>query len=228
MDGPMPVLAHDELVMAPQVFASATDEDIMRSVSSNAFKLISTSEPQTEAIGRAIGQAARPGDVVALVGDLGAGKTCLTRGIAEGMGIHEPVTSPTFILVAEYRTARGFPLYHADCYRFEKATVEAAAIGLDELMEGTGLCVIEWADRIESLLPPDHLTVTLTPGSPDERHIDFSPTGPNARALLWATWENLAGELSMVNWELGIVNGSEADVRQPSPGSHSQFPTPNS
>jgi tRNA threonylcarbamoyladenosine biosynthesis protein TsaE len=160
--------------------------------------ILSHSELATEALGRAIGQAAQPGDVVALVGDLGAGKTRLARGIAEGLGVDEPVTSPTFILVAEYRTARGFPLYHADCYRFEQATVEAMDIGLDELMSDGGVCVVEWADRIQALLPPDHLLVTLTATGPDERRLEFNPTGPRAAALLREIRTHLPAESPLV------------------------------
>ena len=103
--------------------------------------VFSYSEAQTESIGQALGLAVQPGDVLALVGDLGAGKTCLTRGITRGLSIDEPVTSPTFILVAEYATQRGFPLYHADCYRLGNAAVEAQDIGLDELMRDDGVCV---------------------------------------------------------------------------------------
>lgn len=95
-------------------------------------------ESETEALGVALGRLMQPGDVLALVGDLGAGKTCLARGVVAGLGIDEPVTSPTFILVAEYTSARGFPLYHADCYRLEQATSEAQSIGLDESAVGRG------------------------------------------------------------------------------------------
>jgi tRNA threonylcarbamoyladenosine biosynthesis protein TsaE len=145
---------------------------------------ISHGEAQTESIGAVLGRHARPGDVVALIGDLGAGKTCLTRGIARGLGISEPVTSPTFILVAEYATPRGFPLYHADCYRLENASAEAQDIGLGELMGDNGLCVIEWADRIAALLPADHLLVTLTATGTDDRQLLFHATGPRAVELL--------------------------------------------
>ena len=157
--------------------------------------VISRSETQTESIGTILGQHVQPGDVVALIGDLGAGKTCLTRGIARGLGIAEPVTSPTFILVAEYATQRGFPLYHADCYRLENASAEALDIGLDELMRDDGLCVIEWADRIQSLLPPDHLLITLAAIDDTQRRLAFCPTGPRAAELLQALQGRLPGEL---------------------------------
>ena len=115
--------------------------------------LITHNETETETLGAALGRLLQPGDVLALVGDLGAGKTCLARGVARGLGIDEPVTSPTFILVAQYATAAGFPLYHADCYRLEQAAAEALDIGLDELLLDDGVAIVEWAERIESLLP---------------------------------------------------------------------------
>ncbi len=146
--------------------------------------IFSYSEAQTEAIGQALGLAVQPGDVLALVGDLGAGKTCLTRGIARGLGIDEAVTSPTFILVAEYVTQGGFPLYHADCYRLDNAAAEAHDIGLDEIMGDDGVCVIEWADRIERLLPSDHLLLTMTATDDTERRLAFHPTGLRAAELL--------------------------------------------
>ena len=108
--------------------------------------------------------------MVALSGDLGAGKTCLTRGIARGLGITDPVTSPTFILVAEYATSRGFPLYHADCYRLgDAAAAEAESIGLAEMMDGPGVAVVEWAERIERLLPDDTLRIELVATDDMER-----------------------------------------------------------
>lgn len=151
-----------------------------------ALTLITQSEADTERLGALLGSHLLPGDTVALVGELGAGKTCLTRGLARGLGIAEPVTSPTFILVAEYVTRKGFPLYHADCYRLGAAELEAQDIGLEEMMDGRGVCVVEWAERILPLLPPDHLRVTLTPIDDDSRQLTFEPTGPRAGQLLAA------------------------------------------
>jgi tRNA threonylcarbamoyladenosine biosynthesis protein TsaE len=145
--------------------------------------LITHSETETEALGATLGQLLQPGDVLALVGDLGAGKTCLARGIARGLGIDEPVTSPTFILVAEYATAVGFPLYHADCYRLEQAAAEAQAIGLDELLLDDGVVVVEWAERIESLLPADHLRITIEVIDDTWRELTFAPHGARAAEL---------------------------------------------
>jgi tRNA threonylcarbamoyladenosine biosynthesis protein TsaE len=141
------------------------------------------SETETEALGAALGRLLQPGDVLALVGELGAGKTCLARGVALGLGIAEPVTSPTFILVAEYATARGFPLYHADCYRLEKAAAEAQAIGLDELLLDDGVAIVEWAERIEPLLPPDYLRITLAVLDDTRRELTFEPHGSRSTEL---------------------------------------------
>ena len=139
---------------------------------------------ETETLGSVLGGILEPGDVIVLVGDLGTGKTCLTRGIARGMGILEPVTSPTFILIAEYPTSQGFPLYHADCYRLDDAPAEAQDIGLEEIVTDSGVCVIEWAERIEALLPPDHLRVDLTAGQNNDRVLTFQPSGVRSRQIL--------------------------------------------
>jgi tRNA threonylcarbamoyladenosine biosynthesis protein TsaE len=146
--------------------------------------LITHDETETEALGAALGRLLRPGDVLALVGDLGAGKTCLARGVARGLGIDEPVTSPTFILVAEYASAAGFPFYHADCYRLEQGAAEAQAIGLDELLLDDGVAVVEWAERIEPLLPPDHLRITLAVLDDTRRELTFEPHGVRSTELV--------------------------------------------
>ena len=147
--------------------------------------LLSHSTNETERIGEALGRVMQPGDVVALIGDLGAGKTCLTRGIARGLGIDDAVTSPTFILVAEYTTARGFTLYHADCYRLGDAAVaEAESIGLAEMMEGQGVAVVEWAERIARLLPGDTLWIELVAVDDSKRQLTVQGNGSRARSLM--------------------------------------------
>lgn len=145
---------------------------------------ITHSAEETEALGQALGRLLQPGDVVALLGEVGAGKTCLTRGIARGLGIDEPVTSPTFILIAEYRTAAGFSLYHADCYRLADAAHEAQDIGLDELMRDDGVTVVEWAERLEALLPTDHLRITLSVLDDTRRQLALEPRGLRAAELV--------------------------------------------
>ncbi len=102
-------------------------------------------------LGREIAEAARPGNVVALVGDLGAGKTHLTKGIVAGLGSTEEVTSPTFTLIHEYGDGR-LPVAHFDFYRLEHPE-ELLAIGWDEYLEGDGLIIVEWADKFPDLIP---------------------------------------------------------------------------
>ncbi|HTU88598.1 MAG TPA: tRNA (adenosine(37)-N6)-threonylcarbamoyltransferase complex ATPase subunit type 1 TsaE [Gemmataceae bacterium] len=114
----------------------------------------------TQVFGRRLGQRLWPGSVVALIGELGAGKTHLTRAIAEGLGIADSriVTSPTFVLVQEY-PAR-LPIYHFDTYRLN-AEAEFADLGVHEYFESDGVCLIEWADRVPGCLPAEHLQITL-------------------------------------------------------------------
>ncbi len=171
--------------------------------------LITHNENETEALGAALGRLLHAGDVLALVGDLGAGKTCLTRGVARGLGIDEPVTSPTFILVAQYSSAAGFPLYHADCYRLEQAAAEALDIGLDEMLADDGVSVVEWAERVEPLLPADHLRITLAVLDDNRRELTFEPHGPRAARLLRDMLARLPRELSIANVQLSIDNSPE-------------------
>jgi len=112
----------------------------------------------TLSVGRTLGSLLEAGDVIALIGDLGAGKTTLTQAIAAGMGIQDPVTSPTFTLVQEY--GDDFPLFHFDPYRLESPE-DMCDFGFSEYFEQGGVVVIEWADKIQALLPDDHLALTL-------------------------------------------------------------------
>lgn len=113
---------------------------------------ISASADETIALGRSIAATLRRGDVLALCGDLGAGKTHFVKGLAAGLDAQSGVTSPTFTLIHEYRGGR-LPLYHFDFYRLEDED-EALKIGLDEYLDGDGVSVIEWADKFPALLPP--------------------------------------------------------------------------
>ena len=106
----------------------------------------------TIAAGASLAVGLKAGDVIALTGGLGAGKTHFTKGLVHGLGSDEAVTSPTFTLVHEYRTGR-LPVFHFDFYRMEKES-EVTAIGWDEYLEAGGVCVVEWADRFPNLLPP--------------------------------------------------------------------------
>ena len=124
------------------------------------------SEKETERIGEAIGQAAEPGTVVALIGDLGTGKTTLTKSIARGLGVTETVTSPTFNIIREYKSGR-IPLYHFDVYRIGDPD-EMFELGYEEYFYGDGICVVEWADIIEELLPEDAVIIRIERGADEE------------------------------------------------------------
>ncbi len=125
-------------------------------------KLRLNNEEDTRSLGLEIADALEPGDVVALIGDLGTGKTALTKYIAEGLGIKEEISSPTFTIVKEYRSGR-LPLYHFDVYRLGSGE-ELLDIGAEEMLEGDGACVIEWADIVADVLPADSLVVKLDYG----------------------------------------------------------------
>ena len=135
----------------------------------------SHSEEETLEAGKLLGGSASAGEVYALVGDLGVGKTVFTKGFALGMGIREPVNSPTFTILQIYDEGR-LPLYHFDVYRIEEPE-EMEEIGLDEYIYGDGVCLIEWAGRIEELLPEDLIVVRIEKDlqkGPDYRKITIS------------------------------------------------------
>ena len=139
-------------------------------------KTFQTHSPEeTQAIGRQIGETLKVGDVIALIGDLGAGKTCLTQGIARGVGIaaHEIVNSPSYTLINEY--AGEIPIYHIDLYRL-KHHGEIVDLGLEEFLEGNGICIIEWADRMSNLLSANHIQITMTWVDETTRAIDLQRT----------------------------------------------------
>ncbi len=110
---------------------------------------------ETYALGKSLGEAAKPGDVICLNGDLGVGKTVFTQGFADGLSITEPVNSPTFTIVQEYHDGR-LPLYHFDVYRIGDIS-EMDEVGYEDYFFGEGVCLIEWSNLIEEILP-DHMT----------------------------------------------------------------------
>ena len=121
-------------------------------------ELETNSESETLAIGRRLGEEASPGDIYLLDGDLGVGKTVLAKGFAEGLGISEPVTSPTFTIVHEYEGR--LPLYHFDVYRIGDPD-EMYDIGFDEYLFGDGVCLIEWPERVQELLPDTAVRIVI-------------------------------------------------------------------
>ena len=110
---------------------------------------------ETYALGKSLGEAAKPGDVICLNGDLGVGKTVFTQGFADGLAITEPVNSPTFTIVQQYDDGR-LPLYHFDVYRIGDVS-EMDEVGYEDFFYGDGVCLIEWSNLIEEILP-DHMT----------------------------------------------------------------------
>ena len=123
-----------------------------------AAELSTTSAEETEAAGERLAAGLRPGDVVALVGELGAGKTCFIRGLVRGLGATTRATSPTFVLINEYRGR--VPIYHVDAYRTQ-SLVELLELGVPELLQGDGVTVVEWADKLLPLLPAGTLEVRI-------------------------------------------------------------------
>jgi tRNA threonylcarbamoyladenosine biosynthesis protein TsaE len=148
---------------------------------------ITRSTAETQALGAALGAAIKPPFVIALRGDLGAGKTTFVQGLAGGLGIRSRVSSPTFVLVNEYAGANSVRLVHVDTYRLgTAASVEAAAMGLEELLDDeSAIVAVEWAERVADLLPHDRLLVELGYGvQEDERTIRMTPLGERSQAVI--------------------------------------------
>ena len=123
-------------------------------------KTIETYSPEeTFALGKALAEEAIPGQVYTLIGDLGVGKTVFTQGVAAGLGIEEPVNSPTFTIVQVYEEGR-LPFYHFDVYRIGDVE-EMDEIGYEDYFYGEGLCLIEWANLIEELIPQNRIQITI-------------------------------------------------------------------
>jgi tRNA threonylcarbamoyladenosine biosynthesis protein TsaE len=146
----------------------------------------------TGAFGRRLGGLLFPGAVVALIGPLGAGKTHLVRAVAEGLGIADgrAVSSPTFVLIQEY-SAR-LPIYHFDAYRLHSAD-EFFDLGAHEYFEGDGVCLLEWADRVEACLPAEHLRVTLAITGETARRAAVEAHGAKYRAVVEGLQQSFGG-----------------------------------
>jgi tRNA threonylcarbamoyladenosine biosynthesis protein TsaE len=148
------------------------------------IELLLKTPAATKRLGRLLGQALEPGDFVALSGELGAGKTALVKAIAEGAGVPEPATSPTFALVNVYRGGRVL-LQHLDLYRLEGAA-DLFALGFDDLLAEPAATLCEWADKALAALPPDRLDIALEHAGPRSRRARLAATGPRGERLFTA------------------------------------------
>jgi tRNA threonylcarbamoyladenosine biosynthesis protein TsaE len=143
-------------------------------------RFTTSSVMETERAGTVLAGLVRPGDVIALAGDLGAGKTHLVQGVARGLGVDGPVTSPTFNLLLVH--SGRLTLCHFDLYRLEREA-DLEEIGFYETLEGDGVSMIEWGDRFPSALPADHLLVVIHRTGIESRRFDLRPTGPRGEAI---------------------------------------------
>ncbi|MDQ1519648.1 MAG: tRNA threonylcarbamoyladenosine biosynthesis protein TsaE [Actinomycetota bacterium] len=157
------------------------------------MKTTTTSADHTRALGAALGAVLRPGDVVLLAGDLGAGKTTFAQGVAAALGIDGPVTSPTFTIVHEYDGR--IPLVHVDVYRLE-TLAELHDLGFEEIVDDARVTLVEWGDMVAQALPTDRLLVRLElVVDDDERFVTFVPHG--------ARWRERMGTLERAVSALG-------------------------
>jgi len=146
------------------------------------MRIISGSVNQTLSIGRSISGNLQAGDIICLFGNLGSGKTVLTKGIALGLGLHKKdVISPSYVLIREYK-GRRLPLYHFDLYRLNKAR-EVILLGYEEYFYGEGVSVVEWADRLGKLLPEGYLRIDLRVRGATKRELKISAFGRRYRKL---------------------------------------------
>jgi tRNA threonylcarbamoyladenosine biosynthesis protein TsaE len=154
------------------------------------LEIISHSPEQTQKFGVEIGKLALPGDIFLLVGGLGAGKTCLTQGIAWGLNIEEYAASPSFVVIRELYGR--LPLYHIDFYRLDHLE-EIAQLGLGDYLYGNGVLVVEWAEKGLSLLPAEHLLIEISYLSDTERSLKLKPSGKRYRKIV--------AQLKQCNWQ---------------------------
>lgn len=132
------------------------------------YRFESRSPEETRKIGEALGARLGPGDVVACIGELGTGKTCFLQGLVRGLGVSEPATSPSFVLINQYQGR--LPVYHLDAYRTETLT-EVLDLGVEEMFWGSGVTVIEWAEKLLPLLPAHTIVVRIAGLGDDPREI---------------------------------------------------------
>lgn len=145
---------------------------------------------ETQAIAKKLASLLKKQDVILLDGDLGAGKTTFTKGLAEGLGIHRNIKSPTFTIIREYQQGR-LPLYHMDVYRLEETGGEG--LGLEEYFEGNGVSVVEWSQFVSDEIPADRLIIHFKKDDQDDnlRYLQFDPHGKRYDSLV----DELKGDL---------------------------------
>lgn len=154
----------------------------------HVLDFISHSPAQTERIGQRLGEHLRAGDLVLLLGDFGVGKTHLVKGVARGLGSTDLVTSPSFVLINEYRSGpqhRAMRIYHVDLYRIADPA-ELAGIGLEEIWSSPAVCLIEWAEHAQDWLPAEHLAIYLQHLNETKRVLRFVPQGERYQRLVEA------------------------------------------
>ena len=154
----------------------------MSVLDSHTFDFLSRSPEETRQVGLRLGRALQPGDVICLQGDLGAGKTTFVQGIAEGWGSLDAVSSPTFIIVNQYRGTQERQLFHMDAYRLD-STPEAEELDLDAML-AQGPLLVEWPERMERLIPRQRLWIQFTYINEDEREIQFKSHGDRYDTLV--------------------------------------------
>lgn len=153
-----------------------------------SLEIVSHSAEETQQIGRILGDTAKPGDIFLLTGPLGSGKTCLTQGIAWGLGVQEYARSPTFVLIARYEGR--LTINHMDLFRIDNS-FDAENLGLEEYLNSDGVCVVEWADNTPELFPEDSLWVVLDYGVADhDRKLHLYTKGNRHKAHLQSLQES--------------------------------------
>lgn len=158
----------------------------------HSLDFFSRSPEQTRRLGARLGAVLRPGDIICLQGDLGAGKTTFVQGVAKGWGSLDAVSSPTFIIVNEYRRADGSRLFHMDAYRLDSAP-EAEELDLDSML-ADGVLLVEWPERIVGLVPAEHLWIQLEHVDEEEREMKFRAVGRRYDKLLEVIRQTVGGD----------------------------------